>query len=340
MTTRRSLFRLGLGLASSLALRSTGYGWPVTPRQRVILDNDFAGDPDGLFQAAHHLLSPSVQIPFIIGSHIHANELADPSSTQANHAAAKIKELYAMMRLGSEPLVLAGRNTAGTATGSPSEAVEHTIVEAMRDVPLPLFYAAGAGLTDLAEALRREPRIAPRITLVWIGGMEYADLRLQMENPSRREYNLTIDLAAAQTVFAQPDLEIWQVPRDTYRTMMVSRTELEDRLQPSGALGEFLLKQLDRVHSLSQSNLGETYVLGDSPLVTLTALQSAFEPDSSSSRYVFHPRPRIADDGSYVYPAGANGKPVRVYESIDTRLTFEDMFLKFSHAGLRSPHIP
>ena len=34
---------------------------------RVIVDNDFAGDPDGLFQLAHHLLCTSVDIPIIIG---------------------------------------------------------------------------------------------------------------------------------------------------------------------------------------------------------------------------------------------------------------------------------
>jgi pyrroline-5-carboxylate reductase len=36
--------------------------WPpssIAPRIRVIVDNDFAGDPDGLFQLAHQVLSPS-----------------------------------------------------------------------------------------------------------------------------------------------------------------------------------------------------------------------------------------------------------------------------------------
>jgi hypothetical protein len=37
---------------------------------RVIVDNDFSGDPDGLFQMAHLLLSPSVDIRGIIGSHL------------------------------------------------------------------------------------------------------------------------------------------------------------------------------------------------------------------------------------------------------------------------------
>jgi hypothetical protein len=29
----------------------------VKPRMRVIIDNDFGGDPDGLFELVHHLLS-------------------------------------------------------------------------------------------------------------------------------------------------------------------------------------------------------------------------------------------------------------------------------------------
>jgi len=32
--------------------------------------------------------------------------------------------------------------------------------------------------------------------------------------------------------------------------------------------------------------IGETYIMGDSPLVLLTALQSSFEADPSSSSYV------------------------------------------------------
>ena len=41
---------------------------PILPRARVIIDNDFGGDPDGLFQLAHHLVSPSVEVRAIIGS--------------------------------------------------------------------------------------------------------------------------------------------------------------------------------------------------------------------------------------------------------------------------------
>ena len=42
----------------------------IQPRMRVIIDNDFSGDPDDLFALVHHVLSPSIEIPLIIGSHL------------------------------------------------------------------------------------------------------------------------------------------------------------------------------------------------------------------------------------------------------------------------------
>ncbi len=35
---------------------------PAGPRYRVISDNDYSGDPDGLFQLVHVLLSPSLDV--------------------------------------------------------------------------------------------------------------------------------------------------------------------------------------------------------------------------------------------------------------------------------------
>jgi inosine-uridine nucleoside N-ribohydrolase len=320
--------------AATLALPRLAQARAVVPRQRVIVDNDFSGDPDGLFQLAHHLASPSVEIPFVIGSHIHTGDFLDSSTRQAENAAAKVRELYAAMRLERPPPVVPGRDAGlpRQSSPTPTEAARRIIAEALRtDTRLPLYYAAGAGLTDLATALMLEPRIARRMKLVWIGGMEHADLLPGV--PPRRdlEYNLTIDLPAAQWIFNETDVEIWQVPRNVYRQLIVSQAELDAGLRAAGELGAFLARQLERVSALMDGGLGETYILGDSPLVTLTALQSSFEPDSASSAYVVRPTPRIADDGRYVAAAGA--RPMRVYQTIDTRLTFADMFAKFALAG-------
>src|SRR5215471_5665883 len=65
----------------------------VKPRMRVIIDNDFGGDPDGLFALVHHLLSPSVEIRGIIGSHLRPGDFWDTSKQTATHAKNKIVEV-------------------------------------------------------------------------------------------------------------------------------------------------------------------------------------------------------------------------------------------------------
>lgn len=338
MTTsidRRTLMRLAPLAAGAAMLPTIAQALTVTPRARVIIDNDFSGDPDGLFQLAQHLASPSTIVPLIVGSHIHVNDFLDHSTTQADNAVRTVHEILNRMRLAAKPDVIAGRNVALPPKhgAEPGPAARRIIAEALRtDSALPLYYVAGAGLTDLAEAVMHEPRIASRLTLVWIGGAEYPDLHPGVPVKKAKEYNITIDLPAAQTIFNDSAIPIWQVPRDTYRTMLISHAELEAGLKGAGALGEYLLAQLERVIRSIHDNLGETYVLGDSPLVTLTSLQSSFEPDPSSSAYVVRPTPRITDQAGY--EAGADGRPMRVYTSIDSRLTFADMFAKLKAASL------
>lgn len=304
-------------------------------RSRVILDNDYSGDPDGLFQLAHHLLSPSVTIPLIVGSHIHPNDFMDRSTVQAEHAATIAGALAGLLGV-TPPPILAGRNAA-PAPGVPPQAtpaVTRIIAEARRtDTKLPLYYCAGAGLTDLAEALRIAPDIGQRITLVWIGGMEWGDLLPGVPARTDPEYNLTIDSAAVATVFNDSAVTIWQVPRNVYRQLTIGMAALEAELAGAGRAGAFLLDALKSVRARFPDGLGETYILGDSPLVTLTALQTPYEPDSASSDYVVRPTPRLGPDGRYLADPG--GRPMRVYRTIDTRLTFTDLFAKLRAAARR-----
>lgn len=321
-------------VSGSAALGLTILARPVLAsaqgRVRVIVDNDLSGDPDGLFQLAQHLRSPSVDIRAIIGSHLHENEPFDSSNRQAANAADKARELLALMGLSGTVPVVAGveRALVSGVAGAITPAVETIIAEALRDDPRPLYYCAGAGLTDLAMALLQEPRIASRMTLVWIGGAEHPGLATPPPGAPAAEYNLTIDRLAAQVVFNRSAIPIWQVPRDAYRRMLVSQAELQE-LKRQGALGEWLVAHIERLAAMAAKarlDIGETYILGDNPLVTLTALQSSFEPDPSSSDYVMRPCPRIGDDG--LYQPDPAGRPIRVYTRVDTRLTFTDMMLK------------
>lgn len=303
----------------------------VTPRMRVIMDNDFSGDPDGLFQLAHLLLSPSVEVRGIIGSHLKVGDGFDPSRTQADNAAAKARELMQVMGVKTNIPIMAGSNAAMPTDSTPakSAAVEFIVREASRtDTKLPLYVLCGAGLTEIASAVLTAPQLANKLTLIWIGGPEYADLALPPPNYANPEYNLNIDIAAARYVFNRSMIPLWQVPRNVYRQCLLPYSQLLLKVKPRGKTGNYLSDVLERLMVRIQGfvNIGETYILGDSPLVLLTALQSSFEADPSSSDYVIRQAPRINPMGAY--EVNHNGRPIRVYTRVDTNLMFNDFFAK------------
>jgi hypothetical protein len=307
----------------------------MTPRQRVIVDNDFSGDPDGLLQLAHHLLSPSVDIRAVIGSAVRPGDQFDPSGRSADRARERVLELLELTGRTEVPAPRApNQPLTDRATPQRSEAAELIVAEALRDSDLPLYVVLGASLTQLASAYLLEPRIAERLTAVWIGGPEHSGTP-PPPGPLVVEYNLDIDVAAAQVVFNDSPIALWQVPRNAYRQTLVSWAELETRVRPMGDLGAYLYRHLQATHDREAEwgrQLGETYVAGDSPLVLLTALQSSFEPDPSSSAYATVPAPEIGDDGSYV--PRPDGRPIRVYTRIDNRLMLEDLYAKLAlHAA-------
>ena len=304
------------------------------PRARVIVDNDFAGDPDDLFQLAHHLLSPAVEVPFIIASRLPAV----PPGFQigsVGRGASVVEALLNTMKLD----VPIKRGTEQERSGtSPvrSSASDAIVAEALRDdTELPLYLVLGGGLTELANAYLTNPAIADRVTAIWIGGPGYSEIEPEQPAMFGAEYNMNIDVPSAQIIF-NSSIPLWQVPADTYRQCLVSWAELRQRLGGSGQLGAHLIGALDEFADLvgaHGTNLGETYVLGDNPLVLLTALQSGFDPDPSSSNSVSRPRMSITDSGWYGPPN--TGLPaVRVFTELDTRLMFEDMYAKFTaHAA-------
>src|SRR3954447_5454078 len=306
---RRRQFVLG-GTATAVTVGATALpaaaadatgGRPFTPpggpRYRLISDNDYSGDPDGLYQLVHHLLSPSVDVRVLIGSHLAPGDPFDPSPQQATNATRRATEVLRLMGLTGTVPTYEGSNTplADARTPRRSAGAHAIVAEAMRsDGPLPLFATFGAGLTELASAYLIEPRIADRLTAVWIGGPEYPGLGVPPPGASGVEYNLNIDLTAAQVVFNDSPIPIWQVPRNVYRQCLVSMTELLREVRSAGRIGAYLYKQIADIFTLEAGaglNLSETYILGDSPLALLTALQSSFQPDPSSSRYVTPLRP-------------------------------------------------
>lgn len=321
----------GFSLHSSAQIKNVDPGGFVSPRARVIIDNDFGGDPDGLFQLVHHVLSPSVEIRAIIGSHI---KVFGAGPKTAAYACAVADEVLKTMNLSGRYPLLKGADSslADIKTPRVSEGAQAIVKEAMRqDTKQPLYVVCGAGLTTIASALLMEPAIAQKIILVWIGGAEYSDIAIPPPGFTPVEYNLDIDIKAAQVVFNVSQVPLWQVPRNVYRQALMSYAELQTQVKTKGEVGKLLAGKLEEVMKMAQKynfNIGETYVIGDSPLVLFTALQSSFEPDPASSFYVLKTAPMITDSGLYQY--NHKGRSIRVYTQIDNRLMFGDFIAKLA----------
>ncbi|MEH6657644.1 nucleoside hydrolase [Leeuwenhoekiella marinoflava] len=304
----------------------------IYPRMRVIIDNDYAGDPDGLFQLVHHLLSPSIEIKGIIGSHLKSGDGFDSSNQTATHAVENIQRTLRLLNLKNQLQVYQGSNSGLKDANTPNEsaAAKAIVKEAMRkDVNDPLYVVCGGGLSVIASAYLLEPKIAEKIILIWIGGTEYSDIATPPPGYTTLEYNTGIDIKAAQVIFNSSTIPLWQVPRNAYRETLMSYSELKTRVQPVGEIGSYLAEKIEDVIELTNEYeiyTGETYIMGDNPLVLLTALQSSFEADPSSSFYEIKQAPLINDEGTY--EVNHSGRNIRVYHHLDNRLMFEDFYGK------------
>ena len=330
------IFALGcLLMASPVRAQNTAEPFHTGKRYSVIIDNDFMGDPDGLFQLAHHVLSSSCDIKGIVGAHLSGNgrgffrdlqgkDEADMSVNKVNEALEVMGMKGLFKVVPGAPVKMAGANKPVD-----SEGARLIVEEALKASPeKPLYVCVGGPLTDIASAWLINPEIGKNIILIWIGGQEYKETgAIVPPGYSMPEYNLNLSIAAAQVVFNKSDMRIWQIPRDVYRQCMYSMTELEAKVRPYGKLGDYLYDSLAGIMAGRNGfSMGETYILGDSPLVLMTALMSNFEADPASSHYQYVTIPIIADDGSYRY--NHNGRRIRVYDRIDTRLMFADMEAK------------
>lgn len=92
-----------------------------------------------------------------------------------------------------------------------------------------------------------------------------------------------------------------------------------------GELGSYLCGQMLELNETLYARFddfpaGETWALGDNPTVSVLM--------QSSQRINWHREkaPHILDDGAYA--PNEKGKEIRVYDSVDVRMTLEDMLSK------------
>jgi len=296
---------------------------PQKASARVIIDNDFAGDPDGLVALAHQLLSPKTRTVLLTSTTLDPKLAIGERSDRAAAGRDLALELIRRLGVADPPPVIAGPEIDEPANTQPSDAARAIVAEALRDDPLPLYFTCGGPLTNLAAALRLEPTIARRMMVIWIGGGAYPD--------GGWEYNLATDPEAAREVIENSTVPFWQVPQNTYRQMQVSIAELAADMRPISPFARWLYERF--TSPPAWANIGGAWPLGDSPLVLLTAIST------ESSRYSDVHARRIERMPALRYGAEIPTRTIRVYETIDVRLAWADFLaqLRLNAAGTGSP---
>ena len=311
-----------------------GGGFPGFGGKRVsvLITNDLSGDVDGLFALAHQLMCSSSDIRGIVGTHLGGSRFTwggNSGSSVVEQACDRAHEVLDLLGQEGTVNVVPGAETPLSSIDTPIESAGAKLIveEAHKASPQkPLYVTVGAGLTDIASAWLMDPSISENIVVVWIGGQEYPFGHPfppeHNHGQNLVEYNARLDLKAFQVVFNVSDLKLVQIPRDVYRQALYSMAEIESKVSGCGELGKYLDGKLRRMG-------GETYVLGDSPMVLISTLTTFFEPGAASSFYETTPAPYVTDEGLYDFTRA--GRDITVYRTIDTRLLFGDMETKLAN---------
>lgn len=290
---------------------------PEKKRVRVIVHTDCKNEADDQFALAHHLMTPKFDVRGIVAGHFahDTRRYGDGGTAQASYD--EIQLVLDLMDLsGTVPVCLGSAYAMpDEKTPLPSPGAEMIIEEAMREDDRPLYVVFQGAITDLACAYLIEPRIANRLTAIWIGGGVWP--------VGGFEFNLWQDIHAANVVFMS-DIPLWQVPMDVYKQMAVTLTELQVRCAPYGKIGKYLFEQMvqfnDALGDVAQWPHGESWGLGDQATVTLLL------EENQRCNFEWRPAPRFSPEMFYLH--GQNARPVRVYHTLDSRMTMEDFYAK------------
>lgn len=288
------------------------YSVPKKKKIRLIINTDAKNEADDQYAIVHALLTPKFDIKHICAAHFGLWR-TEESMEESYKEVEKILELTGYK---NSIELYKGAHQAIKDENTPeiSEGAQALIKEALRDDSMPLFAIFLGPLTDLATAYMLEPKIAEKLTVIWIGGGLWPD--------GCHEFNLANDRHAANVVF-KSSIPMWQVPIDVYSKMCVGIAELQYKIYPYGKVGKYLFEQLVEFNDLLGDNIGfpsgETWGMGDSAAIGLLLNQQSFEYKKIEAPIV---------DENYAYILDKKNRKIRVYHTIDSRFILEDMFSK------------
>ena len=290
---------------------------PPAARLRLIVDTDAKNEADDQFAIMHHLLTPMFDVLGIVAAHFEQKAGYAGTSMEASYR--EIEHLLHLAQMDDVPYFRGCAAPLMSVRAAPgSEGATFIIREARKGGRL--YVAVQGAMTNVAAALNAAPDIAPNLVVLWNGGGPYP--------AGRPEFNVMQDPDAVRAVLESP-AEVWQTDQSVYCSLEVTLAELKSRVYPCGKLGRYLYEQLERENHAEYNpdfllRTGENWVLGDNTTAAVL-LMNRFR-----GNWRMEHAPILKEDLTYQMNPG--GKMIRVYDSIDVRMTLEDLFAKLALA--------
>ena len=294
---------------------------PRPGRLRVVIDTDTFNEVDDQFAICYALHSGDrLSVEAIYAAPFTNTRAASPESGM-QQSYDEILRLLALLHRAPSGLGSRGAtaNLEPGAAPDRREAALALVERAMSATPDdPLHVVALAAMTNLASALRIEPRIIANIVVVWLGGHA-------LYWPDTDEFNLRQDIPAARLAL-DCGVPLILIPCEGV-TRMLSTTvpELERYLEPTGPLGAFLT---DRVRSYSDDHLAWSKPIWDmAPVAQL--VDGRWTPSDLVHSPLLSDRATWSQDRSRHL--------IRCVRSVDRDEIFRDFFVKMSPAAVPQP---
>lgn len=298
-------------------LKRIGITPPPASRIRLIVDTDAKNEADDQFAIMHHLLTPMFDVCGIIATHFEQKTGHTATSMEASYR--EIEKVLTLAEIEDVPFFRGCVSPLRSPGDTPeSEGTAFLIYQARQ--PGKLYIAVQGAMTNVAAAINAAPDIAANLVILWNGGGPYPK--------GRPEFNVMQDPDAVRAVLAS-NAEIWQTDQSVYCTLEVTLAELKSRVGSCGKIGRYLVEQLEAENQIEYNpnfllRSGENWVLGDNTTAAVLLMNRL-----RGNWHVDH-APIIKED--LTYQANPNGKLIRVYDSIDVRMTLEDLYAKLSLA--------
>lgn len=287
-------------------------------KKKIILDTDMFNEIDDQFALTYLIKSldnfelEAITIaPFSKSGY--ANTLTIEEGTEKSYETT-LKLLDMLGKKEYKDIVYKGATKYSYVSDESNEAVEKIIEIASKNDKTTIL-AIGA-ITNIALAIKKEPKIIPKIKVVWLGGNSF----LTKDNS---EFNFRQDIKGVQTVF-ESKVELVVIPcRNVASNLTTTIYELEHYLTKDNELNRYLcdifIKCKKNFMKEPKDEIGSSKTLWD-----LSAI--AFEINKEWFKYEEISCPKVLDNG--LYESTQDQHKVIFVNDLYRNKIYQDFFIK------------